>query len=142
MWTSRRTPAACIAATTARVPSVLTRRRSAPPLKSRGMATRWSDGIDAGERRRRASPGAVTSPIADLDARRAAAAGEPPRTVSPAVGVADQGDDAVAGAEQGRDDVAADEAAGAGDEDRGHGWMALSGAGRAPDGWTVERTES
>ena len=119
MWMSRLTPAAVMAATTARVPSVLTRRRSAPPWKSRGMATRCTTASTPA----RAGPsvsGRVTSPTRVSTAGRRA--GGQPGEDQLAVGRRpDQRDDPMIRGQQRRDHVAADEAGRAGHEDGGHG---------------------
>ena len=52
-----RTPAACIAATTARVPSVLTRRRSRAAVEVARDRDEVDDGVDAGQSPARGSPG-------------------------------------------------------------------------------------
>ena len=82
----------------------------------------WRRGGGPRRRRRRAAAsdsGSVTSPIRGSTPARQAA-GRRSRTPRAGVGVAHERDDAMAGAEQGRDEVAADEAGRAGDQDRGH----------------------
>ena len=113
---NRRTPAARIASTSARVPSVLTTRKVRAAARVARDGHEVDDGIDAGERAPAGSPGRVTSPIRTSTV--ACAAGRRATTTARRVASrARQRDDTVAGIEQGGHEVAADEAVGAGDED-------------------------
>jgi hypothetical protein len=90
------------------------------------------DGIDAGHRRgERVRSGDVAD--ADLDV---GAPGERQATDDGLAGGrgAGEGDDLVSRGEQDRDEMAADEAAGAGHEDGGHDGMVLRAQGRQSDG--------
>ena len=87
------------------------------------------DGIDTGHRRGEGlRPGHVADP--DLDVLPLG--GREPAVDHLTSGRgADHRDDVVTRRQQTRDDVAADEAAGAGDEDRGHGWWPFGCRGAA-----------
>ena len=104
---------------TLRVPPRLTRRRSLPAVPVARDRDQVDDGVDAGERRESVAGGQhVAGAQLDGGGQRRR---EPARDDLAGVRGAHERDDAVAAPGELGDEVAADEAGGAGDEDGRHG---------------------